>query len=294
MRAKKSIAVAQSEDQGDELLSIVAIKGFVIVYLPLKELPRTLITVPRKLSLEPSSVCCPYLIAAMAGETVLTVYLGSSMTLTRNLSLILYSHPHSVDALCSLPSGFPGVDTQSTILTGSSDGLVRAVQILPTKLHGVVADHGDWPIERIAIGAGLSQLTFDDHEGTENDRPSTKICPTWDSDDDEDLHPSRWWVGSVGHDEVLRLSDLGKFFHDNRKTGDEGLGLSVSDEDDISFHKNNKKDDDPGEIEGPTCCEPTEKNDVKKRKRHLDQPSTSKKKGKSNAMLVEGPFFDEI
>jgi len=31
VRAKKSVPVAQSEDQEDELLSIVAIKGFVIM-----------------------------------------------------------------------------------------------------------------------------------------------------------------------------------------------------------------------------------------------------------------------
>src|SRR5258708_3046459 len=90
----------------------------------------------------------------------------------KQLWLISCRHPLSVDALCSLPSGLPGVDTQSTILTGSSDGLVRAVKILPTKLHGIVVDHGDWPIERIAVGAGLSQLTIDDSEETKDDGKS--------------------------------------------------------------------------------------------------------------------------
>lgn len=50
-------------------------------------------------------------------------------------------HPASVDALCALD--------RDTILTGSSDGLVRVVQILPNKLLGVVADHGGMPVERI-------------------------------------------------------------------------------------------------------------------------------------------------
>jgi hypothetical protein len=33
VRGKKSVPVTQSEDQEDELLSIVAIKGFVILHL---------------------------------------------------------------------------------------------------------------------------------------------------------------------------------------------------------------------------------------------------------------------
>ena len=93
-------------------------------------------------------------------------------------------HPHSIDALCTIPSHYP--NAQSTILTGSSDGLLRAVQILPTKLLGVVADHGEFPIERIAVDRG--------GEGT--------------------------WVGSVGHEEVLKLTDLREVFEDEGE-GDE-------------------------------------------------------------------------
>lgn len=94
-------------------------------------------------------------------------------------------HPHSIDALCNLPSSYPSA--HSTILTGSSDGLLRAVQLFPTKLLGVVADHGDYPIERIAIDR--------DGEGT--------------------------WVGSVGHDEVLRITNLKDVFEDDAEEGDE-------------------------------------------------------------------------
>lgn len=94
-------------------------------------------------------------------------------------------HPHSIDALCTLPSSYPS--SHSTILTGSSDGLLRAVQLFPTKLLGVVADHGEFPIERIAI----------DRAGEGH------------------------WVGSVGHDEVLKLTDLREVFEDEDGNGDE-------------------------------------------------------------------------
>ena len=54
------------------------------------------------------------------------------------------------------------------------------MQLFPTKLLGVVADHGEFPIERIAVDRG--------GEGT--------------------------WVGSVGHEEVLKLTDLREVFED--------------------------------------------------------------------------------
>jgi len=262
VRAKKSVPVAQSEDQEDELLSIVAIKG--------------------------------------AAKIVVGTQLGMLSVFNRSSGWgdcvdRIPGHPLSVDALCTLPSDLPGVDTQSTILTGSSDGLVRAVNILPTKLHGVVVDHGDWPIERIAVGAGLSQLAIDDHEETESDKHSAKIGSTSDLNDENPSHlHSRWWVGSVGHDEVLRLTDLGEFFHD-KKDGGESLGVVLSDEDDISLHNSEREVDDSGEFE--TRCQPANKNDidqVKKRKRRPEEPSTSKKKGKRNVMMAEGSFFDEI
>jgi hypothetical protein len=184
----------------------------------------------------------------------------------------------------------PGVDTQSTILTGSSDGLVRAVKILPTKLHGVVVDHGDWPIERIAVGTGLSQLTIDDSEEGEKDGRTTKIGSTLIPNHGEDLpHPhTRWWVGSVGHDEVFRLTDLGEFFHEEKKEGEDLDEIEA----DISVH-----DDSDKNPEGQSQFQSVEKygmDQAKKRKHHAEEPSTSKKKGKRNAMVVAGSFFDEI
>jgi WD repeat-containing protein 55 len=102
-------------------------------------------------------------------------------------------HPHSVDALCPLPSSYPS--SQNTILTGSSDGLLRVIQLLPTRLVGVIADHGDFPIERIAI----------DRAGEGR------------------------WVGSVGHDEALRLTDLRDVLEDEDEDED-GEGDASSDE----------------------------------------------------------------
>lgn len=133
----------------------------------------------------------------MVGEIALIEYQGPSAPFSTRPqylnSIITYSHPHSIDALCTLPSSYPS--SHSTVLTGSSDGLLRAVQLLPTKLLGVVADHGEFPIERIAV----------------------------------DLKGEGRWVGSVGHEEILKLTDLKEVFED--EDGDESGEEESSSED---------------------------------------------------------------
>ena len=62
---------------------------------------------------------------------------------------------------------------------------MRVIELLPTRLVGAIADHGDFPIERIAI----------DRAGEGR------------------------WVGSVGHDEALRLTDLRDVLEDEDEDG---------------------------------------------------------------------------
>lgn len=40
---------------------------------------------------------------------------------------------------------------QETILTGSSDGLIRLCAVQPNKLLGVLGSHDDFPVERMAF-----------------------------------------------------------------------------------------------------------------------------------------------
>ena len=72
-------------------------------------------------------------------------------------------HPASIDALLKVD--------EDTILTGSSDGVVRLVQIHPDKLLGVLGDHDGFPIEKLQFNS------------------------------------SRKVVGSVSHDNLIRLWD---------------------------------------------------------------------------------------
>ena len=79
-------------------------------------------------------------------------------------------HPYSIDALLKID--------EDTVLTGSSDGLVRAVQLLPNSFLGVLGGHDGYPVEGLGWSAG------------------------------------RKMVGSVSHDEYIRLWDA-SFLNEN-------------------------------------------------------------------------------
>jgi len=66
-------------------------------------------------------------------------------------------HPKSIDSLCAL--------NDDVVLTASSDGMIRIVQIQPNKLLGVVGEHGEFPIERLAMSVDKSMLASISHDG---------------------------------------------------------------------------------------------------------------------------------
>ena len=151
-------------------------------------------------------------------------------------------HPSSIDALCPLPSSYPS--SHSTILTGSSDGFLRAVQLLPTRLLGVIADHGEFPIERIAV----------------------------------DKAGDGRWVGSVGHEDVLRLTDLKEVFED--EDGEGGGEEAKGDVGEIEEGEEVKKDKDEQEASASEESNaPKEKK--RKRKKGKDVLSGRAKRGKN-------------
>ncbi|KAG8932469.1 WD repeat-containing protein jip5 [Tulasnella sp. 418] len=86
-------------------------------------------------------------------------------------------HPQSVDAIATI--------TDDVIATGSSDGFIRMVQILPNKLLGVVGDHGEFPVERLKLS----------RDGK--------------------------WLGSASHDEILKLTDVGNALEDSDEDDDD-------------------------------------------------------------------------
>jgi len=67
-------------------------------------------------------------------------------------------HPKSIDTLAGLDP--------DTVLTGSSDGLIRIVQVHPNKLLGVVGEHGEFPVECIALARERGVLASCSHDET--------------------------------------------------------------------------------------------------------------------------------
>jgi WD repeat-containing protein 55 len=128
-------------------------------------------------------------------------------------------HPASIDALLKVD--------EDTVLTGSSDGVVRLVQIHPDKLLGVLGDHDGFPIEKLQFNSSRkvvgsishdnfirlwdTQMLLDDdedddegeeevHEDTPTGAPSAARAGGQNSDDD-------WSDGDNGNDEDEMDSD---------------------------------------------------------------------------------------
>ncbi|KIK68353.1 hypothetical protein GYMLUDRAFT_35751 [Collybiopsis luxurians FD-317 M1] len=284
VRAKTTEPFAQSEDQEDELLSIVPIKGGT-----------------------------KFVVGTQLG--ILSVFNRSSGW--GDCVDRIPGHPQSVDALCALPASLPNVDHTSTLLSGSSDGFVRAVGVFPTKLHGVVVDHGEWPVERIAIGEGVSQLTLDDDQdkSVEEHKPRNK-APSIDKgseneeNDESSSSPGYFWAGSAGHDEFLKLTNLDVFFNgrapevgaDERQDSDESE-VVVGDE--LIGDQESSSSTYPLTSEGPQAeagskdsdsdsdAEPDAFRPRKRKRKEKDPLALGKKKGK-NEVDVQGSFFAEL
>ncbi|PWZ01890.1 WD40 repeat-like protein [Testicularia cyperi] len=154
-------------------------------------------------------------------------------------------HPASVDAICTLD--------QDTVLTGSADGLVRVVQILPSKLLGVIADHQGLPVERMkrkenvlaTIGhsntvkfTDLTALLDGDDDGDDQDI----------DDDDDDVEP----LGILGLDADSDADEDDDDDIDVQEEEDEEQHLS--DQEEHSEDEDDEEDDDDSDAEAP---EPT-------------------------------------
>jgi hypothetical protein len=148
---------------------------------------------------------------------------------------------------------------------------LRVIELLPTRLVGVIADHGDFPIERIAI----------DHAGEGR------------------------WVGSVGHDEVLRLTDLREVLEDEderdakAEEDDGGEGDTSGDEGDegvqpdLSLAKSGTADEDSGEEQETGDGSDVPKPRKRRKKDEGDLKGRTQKKGK-NQVDVDPSFFSGL
>ncbi|XP_078601473.1 WD repeat-containing protein 55-like isoform X2 [Branchiostoma floridae x Branchiostoma japonicum] len=73
-----------------------------------------------------------------------------------NISDRFPGHPMSVD--CIVPV------TENIVCTGSMDGVIRAVNILPNRFMGVVGEHEEFPIEQIRITPNSEMIASCSHD----------------------------------------------------------------------------------------------------------------------------------
>lgn len=147
---------------------------------------------------------------------------------------------------------------------------MRVIELLPTRVIGVIADHGDFPIERIAI----------DHAGEGR------------------------WVGSVGHDEVLRLTDLREVLEDederDTKAEDDSGEEDTSEVEEgdgahpgLSLAKSGADDDEGGEEQGSGDESDVPKPRKRQKKDKKDLKGQSQKKER-NQVDVDPSFFSGL
>ncbi|XP_073006952.1 WD repeat-containing protein 55 [Typha latifolia] len=100
-------------------------------------------------------------------------------------------HPMSVDTLLKLD--------EDTLISGSEDGIIRLVGVLPNKIIRPLAEHSEYPIERLALS---------------NDKK---------------------FLASISHDQMLKLWDLQELLDGNHVTPDSRVVESDTDDDEMDL-----------------------------------------------------------
>ena len=75
---------------------------------------------------------------------------------------------------------------EDTVLTGSADGVIRLVQIHPDKLVGVLGEHDGYPVETMAFNSKRSVLGSVSHDNLIRLWDSSILLEDNDDDEDED------------------------------------------------------------------------------------------------------------
>lgn len=173
-------------------------------------------------------------------------------------------HPASVDTLVTLDS--------ETVLTGSSDGLVRVVQILPSKLLGVIASHDGLPVERMKRkGCVLASI------GHSNAVKLTDLTPLLEGSDAEDEE----------EEEGVALGIVGL----GRESDDDSDEEEDEEEDDFAGLQGGDDDDAEETEQEEDAAADAEEEEEEEDESPPPPPTKASKKSKAKA---GGSFFDDM
>jgi hypothetical protein len=142
-------------------------------------------------------------------------------------------HPGSIDTIVKID--------ESTIATGSTDGLIRVVGIHPNQLIGVLGDHNESPIERLRVSHDGEYVASCAHDNTVRFWSLNDDDDGDGDDDDEDDEDN-----DDDDDEAGEEQDDGESDNINEKDGksdEEQDGLDESDAE-KSEHADADEDDD--------------------------------------------------
>ncbi|CAO3583019.1 unnamed protein product [Absidia cylindrospora] len=201
----------------------------------------------------------------------------------------IVGHPSSIDAICKLD--------EDTICTGSSDGIIRLVTILPNGFHGILGDHGEqMPVEHLKLAHDKKYLVssghdnslqfwnvghlFDEQQDGDNDEEDA-------GDDEEDTGAEN---GNI--DDENGTSNTETPIHGNNNEDDDSNWESEDDKDDSDHNKtavapsnaDSKKDD-----SWDDDSDDSDKSSKPKRKKQQKQQKVPQKKGKTSST-----FFSDL
>ncbi|KAG7531466.1 hypothetical protein FFLO_04326 [Filobasidium floriforme] len=277
VRSNTATPLEQSEDQEDELLSIVSIKGGA------KHVVGTqlgVVTVWDRTKGWSDSID-----RIMGSVSLGHDFKQGSTTYRLRASC---RHPQSVETLVAL--------TPDVIATGSEDGIIRVMQIQPNKLLGAIATHGDFPIERIKLdrnGKFLGSVSHDDclkltdvseilEDSDDEEEDEEKVA------DQEDDNESVGTVKGKGRGENASADAESGDSDDDERSGD-----SEDSENEVDEHGSTAMDtsDDEEDRADRKRKKREERRKMKKEKRKTGPIKTREQE---EAEKAEKGFFDDL
>jgi len=152
-------------------------------------------------------------------------------------------HPHSIDALLQVD--------ESTLLTGSSDGVLRVVQVHPNKLLGALgggAGGEDAPVEGMCWSHNRRTVATVSHDEVVRIWDSSELAD--DEDEDEDEDDSGGDDEDEGEDEGMSGDGSGSGSDSDASDATMGQGAAAAagaDSDDSDSDSDSDSDDSDGE-----------------------------------------------
>jgi hypothetical protein len=194
-------------------------------------------------------------------------------------------HPSSIDAILKVD--------EDTILTGSSDGLIRVVSIQPNQFIGVLGDnHEGFPIEQLQFTCDRSyvgSVTHDNFIRLWDARILDENYDDGDDDDDnediDDENDMKMAAIPMKTDKADNDDD-----HDDNNSDDEWEDMDEDNNDDNDNEADDDDDDDMDSDDDDDDDDDDDKSDKKSGKK-----GTTKNSKRSNRLKSERErFFDDL